>query len=256
MTNRPTPTKRWWTAAGQPALRRTRGALLARRRPLRGDGRPALRRGERVWPYRDWVIRAFNDNKPFDRFTVEQLAGDLLPNRTVEQQVATGFTRCGISTSEGGSIEAELLATYAKEHVETNAATFLGLTMGCCACHDHKFDPISQKEFYEFSAFFRNTTQKGITGKRPWRSRRSFASGQGGRAALGTPCRKREAARRRWIITSPRSPPGSTKLRRQILQKLATLRPAPVSPEGARSSAAFARERRQGHQEHRCHLHN
>ncbi len=115
-----------------------------------------------IYPYRDWVIKAFNDNKSFDRFTVEQVAGDLLPNRTLEQQVATGFTRCGVSTSEGGSIESELLATYAKEHVETNATTFMGLTMGCCACHDHKFDPISQKEFYEFSAFFRNTTQKGI----------------------------------------------------------------------------------------------
>ncbi len=119
-----------------------------------------------TWPYRDWVIKAFNDNKPFDRFTIEQVAGDLLPNRTIDQQVATGFTRCGISTAEGGSIEAELLATYAKEHVETNAATFLGLTMGCCACHDHKFDPISQKEFYQFTAFFRNTTQKGITDRK------------------------------------------------------------------------------------------
>ncbi len=115
-----------------------------------------------IFPYRDYVIRSFNDNKPFDRFTVEQVAGDLLPNATLEQKVATGFTRCGISTSEGGSIEAELLAGYAKEAVETNSATFMGLTLGCCSCHDHKFDPVSQKEFYQFSAFFRNTTQKGI----------------------------------------------------------------------------------------------
>ena len=115
-----------------------------------------------IFPYRDYVIKAFNDNKPFDKFTVEQVAGDLLPDATLEQKVATGFTRCGISTSEGGSIEAELLASYAKEYVETNSATFLGLTLGCCSCHDHKFDPVSQKEFYEFSAFFRNTTQKGI----------------------------------------------------------------------------------------------
>ena len=119
-----------------------------------------------IWPYRDWVIKAFNDNKRFDQFTIEQVAGDLLPNRTVDQHVATGFTRCGLSTAEGGSIEAELFATYAKEHVETNAATFLGLTMGCCACHDHKFDPISQKEFYQFSAYFRNTTQKAITDRK------------------------------------------------------------------------------------------
>ena len=115
-----------------------------------------------IFPYRDYVIKAFNDNKPFDRFTVEQVAGDLLPHATLEQKVATGFTRCGLSTSEGGSIEAELLASYAKEAVETNSATFMGMTLGCCSCHDHKFDPVSQKEFYEFSAFFRNTTQKGI----------------------------------------------------------------------------------------------
>ena len=115
-----------------------------------------------IWPYRDWVIRAFNENKPFDRFTIEQVAGDLLPNRTLDQQIATGFTRCGLSTSEGGSIEAELFATYAKENVEVNSTVFMGLTLGCCACHDHKFDPISQKEFYQFSAYFRNTTQKGI----------------------------------------------------------------------------------------------
>ena len=115
-----------------------------------------------IFPYRDWVIRAFNDDMPFDRFTVEQVAGDLLPDATLDQKVATGFTRCGVSTSEGGSIETEVLASYAKEAVETNSATFMGLTLGCCACHDHKFDPISQKEFYEFSAFFRHTTQKGI----------------------------------------------------------------------------------------------
>ena len=115
-----------------------------------------------IYPYRDYVIKSFNDNKPFDRFTVEQVAGDLLPNSTLEQKVATGFTRCGISTSEGGSIESEVLASYAKEYVEANSTVFMGLTMGCCACHDHKFDPITQKEFYQFSAFFRNTTQKGI----------------------------------------------------------------------------------------------
>ncbi len=117
-----------------------------------------------IWPYRDWVINALNNNERFDQFTVEQLAGDLLPNATIEQKTATGFIRCGVSTNEGGSIADEVLASYAKDNVETVSTVFTGLTMGCCACHDHKFDPITQKEFYQFSAFFRNTTQKALDG--------------------------------------------------------------------------------------------
>ncbi|MCZ6672673.1 MAG: DUF1549 domain-containing protein, partial [Verrucomicrobia bacterium] len=109
-----------------------------------------------IWPYRDWVIQAFNENQPFDEFTVEQIAGDLLPNPTLEQRLATGFNRCNPSTSEGGLIEEEYRMIYAKNRVETTATVFMGLTMGCAACHDHKFDPWSQRDFYEFSAFFNN----------------------------------------------------------------------------------------------------
>ncbi len=112
-----------------------------------------------MWPYRDWVIAAFNKNMPFDQFTVEQIAGDMLPNRTLEQQIASGFHRCGISTNEAGIIVDEVEAIYAKDRVDTTGTVFLGLTLGCATCHDHKFDPLSQKDFYSMAAFFRNTTQ-------------------------------------------------------------------------------------------------
>ena len=113
-----------------------------------------------IWPYRDWVIQAFNRNLNYKQFGLEQIAGDLLSNPTLDQRIATGFVRCGVSTNEAGIIEDEYAEIYAKDRAETVGAVYLGLTVGCATCHDHKFDPITQKDFYSLGAFFRNTTQK------------------------------------------------------------------------------------------------
>jgi hypothetical protein len=113
------------------------------------------------WPWRDWVINAYNQNEPFDRFTVEQLAGDLLPNATVAQKVATGFNRNHRMNTEGGSIAEEWRTEYVIDRVETMGSVWLGLTVGCCRCHDHKFDPITQREFYQLYSFFNNVPETG-----------------------------------------------------------------------------------------------
>ncbi|MBL8203710.1 MAG: DUF1553 domain-containing protein [Blastocatellia bacterium] len=118
-----------------------------------------------MWPWRDWAIKAFNQNKPYDQFIVEQLAGDLLPNPALEQKIASGFNRNHMINFEGGAIPDEYLTEYIIDRVETTSNAFMALTMGCARCHSHKYDPISQKEFYQFYAFFNSVNEVGLDGR-------------------------------------------------------------------------------------------
>jgi hypothetical protein len=120
-----------------------------------------------IWPYRDWVVAAFNRNLPFDRFTVEQLAGDLLPNPTIDQLVASGYNRNHLTTSEGGAIEAEAEMRNTADRTDTTAAVWLGLTANCASCHDHKFDPLTQREYYSLGAVFKGLADRVWDGNIP-----------------------------------------------------------------------------------------
>jgi hypothetical protein len=119
-------------------------------------------RNRELWAWRDWVVQAFNSNMPFNQFTIEQLAGDLLPNATVPQRIATGFHRNHMLNEEGGIIDAEFLAEYTADRVETTASVWLGQTFQCARCHDHKYDPFTQRDFYSMKAFFHNVSEKGV----------------------------------------------------------------------------------------------
>jgi hypothetical protein len=120
-----------------------------------------------IWPYRDYLIRAFNSNKPFDQFAMEQIAGDMLPAKNLDPLIASGYVRLGVSSNEGGTIPEELRVNIARERTEAYGAAFMGLTVGCAVCHDHKFDPTTQKDFYALSAFFNNLDEKPFNDDRP-----------------------------------------------------------------------------------------
>ncbi|HEY1186049.1 MAG TPA: PSD1 and planctomycete cytochrome C domain-containing protein [Gemmata sp.] len=150
--------------------------------------------GRQMWPWRDWVVRAFNDNKPFDQFTIEQLAGDMLPNATRAQVIATGFNRNHRLNGEGGLIGEEWRIETIIDRVDTTALTWLGITAGCARCHDHKYDPLSQAEYYKLFAFFNNVPESGtLAGDLP-----------GGNTApvtrAGTPEQEVEAAKLREAV--------------------------------------------------------
>ena len=119
-------------------------------------------RPNNVWPWRDWVIRAFNENLPYSEFVRWQLAGDLLPSPTQDQVLATAFNRLHRQTNEGGSVNEEFLAEYAADRVKTFGMAFIGMTLECARCHDHKFDPISQREYYSLTSFFNNIDESGM----------------------------------------------------------------------------------------------
>ena len=114
-----------------------------------------------MWRYRDWVIDAYNDNMPFDQFTIEQLAGDMLPDATLDQRIATAFNRNHSQNGEGGIVPEEFLTEYVVDRVSTTGTVWMGLTLGCARCHDHKFDPLSQKEFYQIYSYFNNVPERG-----------------------------------------------------------------------------------------------
>jgi uncharacterized protein DUF1553/uncharacterized protein DUF1549/cytochrome c len=127
-----------------------------------------------AWPYRDYVLRAFRDNKPFDEFTREQIAGDLVPSATIEQHIASAYNRLNRVSAEGGLQPKEYLAKYGADRVRTTSVVWLGLTMGCAECHDHKFDPILTKDFYSMKAFFADIKETGLVpdrGSNAWGSK-------------------------------------------------------------------------------------
>lgn len=121
--------------------------------------------GRDMTRWREWVIESFHQNKPYDQFTVEQLAGDLLPNATLDQKIASGFNRNHMVNFEGGAFPEEYRTAYVLDRVNTTGTVWLGLTVGCTQCHDHKFDPITQKEYYQLFAYFNNNPEKGLDGQ-------------------------------------------------------------------------------------------
>src|SRR5262249_38407394 len=120
-----------------------------------------------IWGYRDWVIEAFNHNLPYDRFTIEQIAGDLLPHPTLEQRMATAFHRNTMTNTEGGTDDEEFRSAAVKDRVDTTLQVWMGLTVGCAKCHSHKYDPITQIEYYRFYAFFNQTADNDQPDERP-----------------------------------------------------------------------------------------
>ena len=192
-------------------------------------------------PYRDWVIRAFNHNLPYDQFLTWQLAGDLLPNATREQRIATAFNRLHRQTNEGGSIEEEFRTEYVVDRVNTFGTAMLGLTLECARCHDHKFDPITQRDYYSLFAFFNNIDESGLYSH--------FTNATPSPSLLLWPIARQQAARRRHAAASQRPKRRSPRL--AATARSGVRRPgsktAQVDPPAA-DRASGVRRRRHGDQ--------
>ena len=215
--------------AGDPLSRlaplgRASRPLLARLGPLCRHQRLPLRQLPRGLGVSRLGDQRFNRNLPFDRFTIEQLAGDLLPGSTLDQQVASGFNRCNATTNEGGVIPEEYRVLYTRDRTETVSQVWMGLTAGCAVCHDHKFDPISQREFYELSAFFNNTTQPTMDGNVKDTPPTVFVPSAADQAALAS------AVGANW-----RTSADSSRARKQSARADFTKWLAAADPKGARA---------------------
>ena len=170
------------------------------------------------WRWRDWVIEAFNSNMPFDQFTIEQIAGDMLPNATLEQKIASGFNRNHRQTGEGGTIPEEYAVEYVADRVDTTSTVWLGLSMSCARCHDHKYDPITQKDFYRLFAYFNNVPERGMAFKYGNSPPMIVAPTRAQQAMLGAHDRELAAARKRFESLADKAEAEQRKWERKLAQ--------------------------------------